>query len=884
LNGFEKWLGYFGQTTSEGRTQRIDRMHFFDRTLFVDGPTDRYTTGYHPGPAKPQLLNTFPIADGALPSNDWNLQAGIWSVANEEALQSDQNIFAINTVNRDAAANYLTEANLKFTAAQDGEDKAGVLAYYQDINNFVLVGFDRVGDAWYVQAKENGIDTFQWQTNGGSVNYDVYHKIRVTKNAGTFDVRIDDMIPPDFSPVDTIFTGAGLPGLFTFNTAGAFDGIVYTIGWDEFDSGVQGWNEMAGTRSYGTGGVTVNNGYVHKGDLMSEYEFSAQVYQVSGDGHMGLAAVAVDGNNYVNGFIDTAADELVVSGLLGGTALPEQRVSVANKTDYNLRAVKLSDRVIFFVDGIEKITVNETYGASLVGLASWGTSARFNGIMAYRTEPDITPASWVKTDIGAVGFSGTIDYHDNALYMTGSGTDIWATSDMFSFLHTDVNGDWEISTRVINIDESDYWAKASLIFRNDLSANSAMVALHVAPGSYGNSIAQLMWRNSAGEFTTEINVSNLRTAFWIKLKRQGANFSGSYSTDGQNWIAIGTATPPLNASGKLGFGVTAHNNDRIATAVFDNIALIVPLNPGTIGNSQEIYEDEDPAPFTSLESAVGSGTISYQWQWTLTPGDSGSWANLDGETNETYTAPNLNGVYPEDTELFARRKATDTASQEGYSNEVSLKVIKVFDTSGSGLFIDDFNTINTGDVNWEYATRQAGGAGRSTYTDHVNYSIANNALYCEGSGVGIQTTANFARYLVGSDFELSFKLSMNYTGVDWVSVYLVDAASSIWGANDFGVHALGPGNAVAFYINDLSLNDGANNLHVISESEVETALGLESGGYDKTQEHTIQLISTAGTGGTNSYNFVVDGATIKTNLLYTYSDDTARRIDFLSFF
>jgi len=243
----------------------------------------------------------------------------------------------------------------------------------------------------------------------------------------------------------------------------------------------------------------------------------------------------------------------------------------------------------------------------------------------------------------------------------------------------------------------------------------------------------------------------------------------------------------------------------------------------------------------------------------------------------------MNGLFPTNTTLFARREAADAYYVE-YSNEVSLKLIKVFDTSGSGLFIDNFNTINTSDVNWEYATRQAGGAGISTYNDHANYSIANNTLYCEGTGVSLQTAANFARYLVGSDFELSFKLSMDYTGIDWVSVYLVDAASSIWGANDFGVHALGPGSTTAFYINDLSLNNGVNNLHVISESDMETALGLAPGGYDKTQQHTIQLISTAGAGGTNSYDFVVDGATIRTNLLYTYSDDTIRRIDFLSFF
>jgi hypothetical protein len=52
LNGFERWIGYFGITASEGRTQRIDRMHFFHgqaRSLYIDGPTTRYSTGYRQG-------------------------------------------------------------------------------------------------------------------------------------------------------------------------------------------------------------------------------------------------------------------------------------------------------------------------------------------------------------------------------------------------------------------------------------------------------------------------------------------------------------------------------------------------------------------------------------------------------------------------------------------------------------------------------------------------------------------------------------------------------------------------------------------------------------------------------------------------------------------
>ena len=228
-------------------------------------------------------------------------------MASEEALQGDQAVWALNTVNRDAAVNYLFEANLKFTQAQDGEDKAGAIAYYQDPNNFVIVGFDRVADNWYCHVKEAGVDAIYSGGYGGSVDYSVYHKIRVTKNGGNFDIRIDDMIPPNHTSISTAFTGAGLPGIYTDHAAAAFDGIVYTIGWDEYDSGITGWGDNVGgipetgTWSTGSTGITMadGTGYIFKGDLMQELEFSAQVYKEGAtEGSMGLA-IAVDGSNYL---------------------------------------------------------------------------------------------------------------------------------------------------------------------------------------------------------------------------------------------------------------------------------------------------------------------------------------------------------------------------------------------------------------------------------------------------------------------------------------------------------------------------------------------------------------------------------------------------------
>ncbi|MDF7826870.1 family 43 glycosylhydrolase [Pontiellaceae bacterium B12227] len=620
-NGFEKWMGYFGKTDSDGRVQRIDRMHFFDRTLFVDGPTDRYTPGYHPGPAKPQLLNLFHVADGSLPVADWTEQTtGTWSIENEEAHQGDQDAWALCTVNRDAAANYLIEANVKFTEAQDAEDKAGILAYYADANNWVIVGLDRSSgygaDGWYCHVKEGGVNTIYGGGYAGSIDYSVYHKIRVTKSAGQFDIRIDDMIPPGHSAISTALTGAGLPGIYTDHAAAAFDGIIYTIGWDEYDSGISGWGAAeSGTPSTGswsvdTNGITMaaGTGYTFKGDLMAEYEFATQVYKEGlVEGSMGIYAVAIDDDNYVTATIDLATDELVVAGLKDGIALSELRVSVDDKTDYNLRAVKLADQVIFFVDGVEMLTLNKTYGAAQVGLYVEGMSARYNGLMAYRTEPEVLPAPWTDvTDVGAVGFPGTADYLDETLYMEASGSDIWGTADEFTFLHAGVSGDWELSARIVNRDESHYWAKAGLMFRNNVADDSGMVMLCATGTDEGIGRVQLNWREDGGSAANSGSITNLTYPIWLKITRAESLVTGYCSTNGLDWMTVGSVTPDLNLNGQLGFGLTANNNDRIATAVFDRIA-----HDATLTTSADVYAVNGSGEIRSFTGA-SSGSIPIE--------------------------------------------------------------------------------------------------------------------------------------------------------------------------------------------------------------------------------------------------------------------------------
>ena len=119
-NGFEWWLVYMANKNNEHRGQHIDRVHFFDKTLFVDGITGPNTKGFHPLPSKPTFskmeeTSSFGIVQDVAPS-----------------------------------MSYLFETNIKT------DNDAGIIAWWVDDENFIRVGLDKKSNSCRLDKKENG--------------------------------------------------------------------------------------------------------------------------------------------------------------------------------------------------------------------------------------------------------------------------------------------------------------------------------------------------------------------------------------------------------------------------------------------------------------------------------------------------------------------------------------------------------------------------------------------------------------------------------------------------------------------------------------------------------------------------------------------------------
>jgi len=171
-----------------------------------------------------------------------------------------------------------------------------------------------------------------------------------------------------------------------------------------------------------------------------------------------------------------------------------------------------------------------------------------------------------------VGMAGSAAYSNNVFSVTGSGSDIWGTSDAFRFAYVLVTGNCTIVARVvslqaISLQTLDPWSKAGVMIRESLTANAANAFIAVTPGN------GVTWqtRSSTDANSGNNNTTGLSAPYWVKLVRSGNTFTGYRSPDGTNWTQLGSTTFSMLSTAYIGLALTSHNNSTLCSATFDNV-------------------------------------------------------------------------------------------------------------------------------------------------------------------------------------------------------------------------------------------------------------------------------------------------------------------------
>jgi hypothetical protein len=194
---------------------------------------------------------------------------------------------------------------------------------------------------------------------------------------------------------------------------------------------------------------------------------------------------------------------------------------------------------------------------------------------------------WLQEDIPVQGpgdrtfrVEGTASFSCNRITILGTGSDIWGVEDAFHYVYRPVSANRvEISARVMSVDDTDDWAKAGVMVRETLDANSAHAMVVLTPTTKNG--AAFQYRPMKGAITIHVPFPTpLLPPFWVRVVRTLVNgafeFSGFVSANGVAWQQIGAAVKVAMAQNAfVGMAVTAHVNPHalqdLCTAVIDRV-------------------------------------------------------------------------------------------------------------------------------------------------------------------------------------------------------------------------------------------------------------------------------------------------------------------------
>jgi hypothetical protein len=182
------------------------------------------------------------------------------------------------------------------------------------------------------------------------------------------------------------------------------------------------------------------------------------------------------------------------------------------------------------------------------------------------------PADGGNVDIGAPGLAGSGNMSAGTWTISGSGADIWGTSDQFHFDYWTLPGDGTITTRVVSVTNTSFYAKAGVMIRQSLNANSPYAFATALP-----SLSVYQYRTVAGVSAASSGYYPATYPAWVRLVRANGNLTAWNSADGLTWRQMGnTVSVALSGAVYAGLAVSAQNNTKLNTAVFDNLSITGP--------------------------------------------------------------------------------------------------------------------------------------------------------------------------------------------------------------------------------------------------------------------------------------------------------------------
>jgi len=198
--------------------------------------------------------------------------------------------------------------------------------------------------------------------------------------------------------------------------------------------------------------------------------------------------------------------------------------------------------------------------------------------------------------------------------MTGSGQDIWDVGpgageyhDEFHFAYKTLTGTGSIIARVESVENTDAWAKAGVMIRETLNADSKH-AMMIVSASSGVSFQR---RPETGGASAADTTAGITAPYWVKIERDlSGNFKAYSSTNGSTWQMQGAAEPiQMGSNVYIGLAVTAHSAGATCEAVITNVATTGTVGPQWVNQDIGIASNDAEPLYVAVSNSAGTPAV-----------------------------------------------------------------------------------------------------------------------------------------------------------------------------------------------------------------------------------------------------------------------------------
>ncbi|MEZ4706568.1 MAG: hypothetical protein R3A44_05145 [Caldilineaceae bacterium] len=210
-----------------------------------------------------------------------------------------------------------------------------------------------------------------------------------------------------------------------------------------------------------------------------------------------------------------------------------------------------------------------------------------------------------QSDVGAVRHSGacTYDAASQTYTIDGAGANIWNDHDDFHFVWKQLTGDFIVTMQAEFVGQGvNAHRKLGWMVRSSLATDAPNVSTSI----HGDGLTSLQFRRTSGGKTEEIRAP-ITHADVIQLERRGDAYIMSAARFGDPFTVVLVDDLALGDTLYVGLAVCSHEDDVVERAVFRNVRVVEPVQPGFVRGRDPLGSNLE-----ILDVASGQRQIIYR--------------------------------------------------------------------------------------------------------------------------------------------------------------------------------------------------------------------------------------------------------------------------------